>query len=73
MAAPANNTPHCERGDGPENCAIEITPEMVSAAEQYAYEALSCVESGGYLAEASVEMMLRVALEAGGFLVLAER
>jgi hypothetical protein len=29
MTQDVDSGPHCERGNVPENCAIEITPEMI--------------------------------------------
>jgi hypothetical protein len=46
---------------------IEITPEMVAAAEECAWDALSGRER--FLSSASVCLILRAALEAGGFVV----
>ena len=51
--------------DTPEE--IEITPEMVAAAEACAWDALSGSER--FLSEASVFLLLKTALEAGGFVV----
>jgi hypothetical protein len=31
MEPDLDSTPHCERGDNPDNCGIEITPEMLEA------------------------------------------
>ena len=31
MAPRVDSTTHCERGDDPENCEIEITREMIEA------------------------------------------
>jgi hypothetical protein len=31
MPLAVDSAPHCERDDDPENCGIEITPEMIDA------------------------------------------
>ncbi len=50
-----------------EHQEIQITPEMVAAAESYAWNALSGRER--FLSESSVLLLLESALEAGGFVV----
>jgi hypothetical protein len=35
MEPDLDSAPHCERDDDPENCEIEITPEMIEAGLQF--------------------------------------
>jgi hypothetical protein len=34
MEPDLDSAPHCERDDDPENCGIEITPEMIEAGKR---------------------------------------
>ncbi len=48
---------------------IEITPDMIAAAESLAWEMLSLPEGKRFLSETDIALMLKSALEAGGFSV----
>lgn len=55
-------------GTANETDEIEITEEMVGAAEEFAFDVLSGGDTR-FLSEVSVALMLKAALEAGGYKV----
>jgi hypothetical protein len=65
MIPPVDCATHCERDDGPENCGIEITPEMIEMGVAALEDGLSLDSDHWSLVRSVYSAMLGVARNEG--------